>query len=403
MAEQFYVLITDVGLAKITNGLINNTKVDFTQMAVGDGGGSYYNPSSSQIKLVREVWRGPVGMVAIDEDDNNRVQIISPIPPNVGGFFIREVGLYDADGDLIIIAKQPETYKPAIENGSTKDLTIKLLIEVANASSIVMKIDPTVITATRKYVDDKVAEHYTKDTASTSKKGHVQLSDATNNASVILAATANAVKKVWDMATAKYSKPTAGIPKSDLTTAVQASLSKADSAVQDISGLAKLSDITSERVNALPTNSKLATDNPTDYNVGNFVFQLSGGINPEVIQGWLDSVGVDFGIVIGNLRARVEVTKYANITGYQEITFYNWSSSTGYRIYGTFQRASNFNTGWGSWRRLMDESGGQMAGILKAHPNTSYTVAQVRNVILSKVEPTDDMGNDGDVCHVYED
>ncbi|KYG90039.1 hypothetical protein A0U40_18675, partial [[Bacillus] sp. KCTC 13219] len=162
MAEQFYALITDIGLAKITNGLINNTKVDIVHMAVGDGGGSYYNPSTSQTGLVREMWRGPVGLVAIDEDNNNRIQIVSPIPPQQGGFFVREVGLFDADGDLIVIAKHPETYKPVADNGSTKDLTIKLLINVANASSIVMKLDPTVITATREYVDNKVAPISTK-------------------------------------------------------------------------------------------------------------------------------------------------------------------------------------------------------------------------------------------------
>lgn len=211
MSEQFYALITDVGLAKITNGLINDTQVDFVHMAVGDGGGSYYNPSTSQTGLVREMWRGPVGLVAIDENDSNRVQIVSPIPPNAGGFFIREVGLFDVDGDLIVIAKHPETYKPVANNGSTKDLTIKLLIDVTNATSIVMKLDPTIITATREYVDNKVAavntnliqleEDFTthKDkTATTTTKGHTQLSSATNSASEVLAATPKAIKDVFD-------------------------------------------------------------------------------------------------------------------------------------------------------------------------------------------------------------
>lgn len=400
---QFGTVITSIGLAKITNAQITQETVGIKHMVLGDGNGAYYTLSQSQTSLRREVWRGLIADEQRDPSNPNRIAFSAYVPSTAGGFTIREVGLLDTEDNLIAVSLYPEQYKPQLAEGVSDDLLLHFVLETSNASVVTLAVDPTIVIASRKYVDDKVAEHYTKDSASTSKKGHVQLSDATNSTSTVLAATANAVKRVWDMATLKYTKPAAGIPKADLATAVQTSLSKADSAVQDISGLAKLSDITSERVNALPTNSKLATDNPTDYNVGNFVFQLSGGINPEVIQGWLDSVGVDFGIVIGNLRARVEVTKYANITGYQEVTFYNWSSSTGYRIYGTFQRASNFNTGWGSWRRLMDESGGQMTGILKAHPNTSYTVAQVRNVILSKVEPTDDMGNDGDTCCVYED
>lgn len=218
MTEKFYTLVTDVGIAKITNGLINETKVDFTHMAVGDGGGSYYNPSSSQTALVNETWRGPVSIVNVDENSNNRLQIIAPIPSSIGGFFIREVGLYDVDGDLIVIAKHPETYKPIIDNGSTKDLLIKLLIDVANTASINLKIDPTIITATKKYVDDKAAivsgnltelderltQHLAHD-ASLTTKGHVQLSNATDSDDELKAATPKAVKQVYDLANSKQS------------------------------------------------------------------------------------------------------------------------------------------------------------------------------------------------------
>lgn len=157
MAEKFYTLLTDIGLAKVANAQITQEKIDFVEMAVGDGGGSYYNPSSAQTTLVGEVWRGPIGLVGIDETNNHWINIESAIPSNQGGFFIREVGLFDEDGDLVAVGKYPETYKPKIDEGSSKDLYVRMIIEVSNASSITLKVDPTIIIATRKFVDDKIA------------------------------------------------------------------------------------------------------------------------------------------------------------------------------------------------------------------------------------------------------
>lgn len=158
MAENFYTILTDIGLAKVANSQITQEKIDFVEVAVGDGGGSYYNPSSNQTSLVNEVWRGPIGLVGIDENNENWIKIESAIQANDGGFFIREVGLFDADGDLVAVGKYPETYKPKIDEGSSKDLYIRMIIEVSNAAAITLKVDPTVIIATRKYVDDKLRD-----------------------------------------------------------------------------------------------------------------------------------------------------------------------------------------------------------------------------------------------------
>lgn len=157
MAENFYTILTTVGHAKIANSQVTGQKVDLTEMAVGDGAGGYYNPTQTQTALRNEVWRGNIASVAVDENNPNWIVIEGVIPSSVGGFFVREVGIFDTAGDMIAIGKYPETYKPVTTEGSAKDLYIRMIIEVTNASAVQLKIDPSVIIASRKYVDDKVA------------------------------------------------------------------------------------------------------------------------------------------------------------------------------------------------------------------------------------------------------
>ena len=147
-------MLTNAGKAKIANATILNTKVNFSKIAVGDSNGSYYNPTEVQTSLVHEVWQGSVGNIKIDEHNSNWIVVESIVPPTVGGFMIREVGLFDENGDLLVIAKYPETYKPTANDGTVKDLVIKLVLEVANTSVVTLKIDPTVIVATKQDIID---------------------------------------------------------------------------------------------------------------------------------------------------------------------------------------------------------------------------------------------------------
>lgn len=156
MAENFYSILTAVGLAKIANAQVSGNKVDLTQIAVGDGGGTYYNPTQNDTQLKNEVWRGNIGSVEIDHENPNWIVIESYIPSSVGGFTVREVGIFDAEGDMIAIGKYPQTFKPSLEEGASKDLLLRMIIEVTNASAVTMKVDPSVIIASRKYVDEKV-------------------------------------------------------------------------------------------------------------------------------------------------------------------------------------------------------------------------------------------------------
>ncbi|WP_238915093.1 phage tail protein [Clostridium sp. YIM B02555] len=153
MSENFYTILTATGKAKLANSAVLGSKVNFKTLKVGDGNGSYYEPTESQTSLVREVWSGNVSSISVDENNPNWIVAETLIPATIGGFFIREAGIFDEDGDLIAISKLSETYKPVVSEGSIKDLCIKIVLEVSNVSSVTLKIDPTVIVATRKDID----------------------------------------------------------------------------------------------------------------------------------------------------------------------------------------------------------------------------------------------------------
>lgn len=153
MAEQFYTILTAIGKAKIANATALGNKVNFTTLKVGDGGGKYYNPTETQEDLINAVWQGNINSISVDKKNPNWIVIEVIIPSNIGGFVIREAGIFDDEGDLIAIGKYPETYKPKAEDGSTKDLIIKMILEVSNTSTVTLKVDPTVILATKKDIE----------------------------------------------------------------------------------------------------------------------------------------------------------------------------------------------------------------------------------------------------------
>lgn len=153
MAEQFYTILTNTGKAKIANSLPTGTKVNLTTLKVGDSNGTYYNPSETQTDLVHTVYTCNVTSVAVDTTNGNWINITAVIPSDQGGFTIREVGVFDDSGNLIAIGKYPETYKPTASDGSTKELYLKMTLEVSNSSSVTLKIDPTVILATKSDIN----------------------------------------------------------------------------------------------------------------------------------------------------------------------------------------------------------------------------------------------------------
>ncbi|NMF06506.1 phage tail protein [Clostridium beijerinckii] len=149
MAEKFYTMLTKLGRKKLSASAVSGSKVNFKTLKVGDGNGSYYEPSEDQTSIVKEVWSGNISAISVDKSNANWIVVETVIPAADGGFFIREAGIFDDAGDMIAITKLSETYKPTILEGSTKDLVIKIVLEVSNASSIDLKIDPNVVVATK--------------------------------------------------------------------------------------------------------------------------------------------------------------------------------------------------------------------------------------------------------------
>lgn len=152
MAEQFYSILTSLGKAELANSAALGNKVNFSKLQLGDGKGSYYNPSEDQTTLVNKLWEGNIGSVKIDDENANWVIIETVVPASDGGFYIREAGIIDDSGNLVAVSKMAETYKPLASEGSSKDLIVRVILEVSNASSVNLKIDPTVILATKKDV-----------------------------------------------------------------------------------------------------------------------------------------------------------------------------------------------------------------------------------------------------------
>ncbi|EAW1246549.1 phage tail protein [Salmonella enterica] len=158
MTVKYYAILTNQGAARLANATMLGSKLNLTQMAVGDANGVLPTPDPAQTKLINQKRIAPLNLLSVDP--NNQSQIIAEqiIPENEGGFWIREIGLYDDEGVLIAVANCPETYKPQLQEGSGRTQTIRMILVITNTEAITLKIDPSVVLATRKYVDDKVLE-----------------------------------------------------------------------------------------------------------------------------------------------------------------------------------------------------------------------------------------------------
>ncbi|MES4611664.1 MAG: phage tail protein [Ewingella sp.] len=158
MTAKFFALLTNQGAAKLANATALGTQLSLTQMAVGDGGGVLPTPYPAQTKLIGEKRRASLNSLSVDPANTNQIIAEQIIPEDQGGFWIREIGLFDQDNTLIAIANCPETYKPQLQEGSGRTQTVRMIIVVSSTDAVTLKIDPSVVLATRKYVDDKVIE-----------------------------------------------------------------------------------------------------------------------------------------------------------------------------------------------------------------------------------------------------
>ncbi|HBB1429536.1 TPA: phage tail protein, partial [Escherichia coli] len=206
--RKFKTVITDTGAKKLAQAAAPDGKpVRLTHMAVGDGGGALPTPDSKQTRLVHEVWRHTVNRVILDATHQNHIIAELVIPPETGGFWIREIGVFDEHGDLIAVGNTAESYKPTVAEGSGRAQTFRTILTVSSTATVALTVDNTMVMATVDYVDDKLKEHEQSrrhPDASLTAKGFVQLSSATNSDSETQAATPKAVKAAYDLANEKY-------------------------------------------------------------------------------------------------------------------------------------------------------------------------------------------------------
>ncbi|MDL7095450.1 phage tail protein [Escherichia coli] len=210
MSTKFKSVITTAGAAKLAAATVpGGKKVTLSAMAVGDGNGKLPVPDAGQTKLVHEVWRHALNKVSVDNKNKNYIVAELVVPPEVGGFWMRELGLYDDAGTLIAVSNMAESYKPELAEGSGRAQTCRMVIILSNVASVELSIDASTVMATQDYVDDKIAEHEQSrrhPDATLTEKGFTQLSSATNSTSEKLAATPKAVKAAYDNAEKRMQK-----------------------------------------------------------------------------------------------------------------------------------------------------------------------------------------------------
>ncbi len=154
MAEKFYTILTNIGKAQIANSGVMGSKVNFVKFKIGDGNGAYYEPTETQRDLIHTVYEGNITDIETDKENPNWMKINLMIPANVGGFMIREYGVFDADGNMLAVAKCAESYKPVAENGSTKELILRMILAVSNTKNVNMELDPTLVFVTKEELED---------------------------------------------------------------------------------------------------------------------------------------------------------------------------------------------------------------------------------------------------------
>ncbi|EES8742830.1 TPA: phage tail protein [Escherichia coli] len=262
--RKFKTVITDTGAKKLAQAAAPDGKpVRLTHMAVGDGGGTLPTPDSKQTRLVHEVWRHTVNRVILDATHQNRIIAELVIPPETGGFWIREIGVFDEHGDLIAVGNTAESYKPAVAEGSGRAQTFRTILTVSSTASVALTVDNTMVMATVDYVDDKLKEHEQSrrhPDASLTAKGFVQLSSATNSDSETLAATPKAVKAAYDLANGKYTAQDATTARKGIVQLSSATNSTSETLAATPKAVKAVMDETNKKA---PLNSPALTGTPT--------------------------------------------------------------------------------------------------------------------------------------------
>lgn len=154
MASKYYAIVTDLGTNKMLRAIKEGKKVNVTHIAVGDGEGEYYQPTADMTALKNELWRGEVNSCRISEESENLLIIESVIPSDAGGFTVREMAAFDEEGVMIAICNTPDTQKVRVSDGVAHELKLAIEVALSNTDSVQLIIDPNVVTATKKDIEE---------------------------------------------------------------------------------------------------------------------------------------------------------------------------------------------------------------------------------------------------------
>ncbi|STI84737.1 tail fiber protein [Escherichia coli] len=263
MTVKYYAILTNQGAARLANATMLGSKLNLTQMAVGDANGVLPTPDPAQTKLINQKRIAPLNLLSVDP--NNQSQIIAEqiIPENEGDSGSVRLVFMMMKVYSLRVANCPETYKPQLQEGSGRTQTIRMILVVTNTEAITLKIDPSVVLATRKYVDDKISEHEQSrrhPDASLTVKGFTQLSSAINSESETLAATPKAVKAAYDLANEKYTAQNATTTQKGIVQLSSATNSTSETLAATPKAVKAVMDETNKKA---PLNSPALTGTPT--------------------------------------------------------------------------------------------------------------------------------------------
>ncbi|ENF7815741.1 phage tail protein [Enterobacter soli] len=394
MTVKYKTVITKAGAIKLAAATVpNGKKVNFTAMAIGDGGGTLPVPDPNQTKLVNEVWRHALNKISQDRKNKNYVVAELLIPPETGGFWMREMGLYDDTGTLIAIGNMAESYKPALAEGSGRAQTVRMVIMVSDIESVELTIDTSTVMATQDYVDDKLAEHEQSrrhPDATLTAKGFTQLSSATDSASESVAATPKAVKAAYDLAKGKYTAQ-------DATTAQKG-----------IVQLSSSTDSTSESVAATPKAVKVINDdlNAVKKMLGTAAAADAATSDTDTTPKRLVPVGwMGLGAVSGVSFTDANQPNYncyfrmnaqglhgpvagapANIHQFQYDA--NAGQQIGYRagvVNAAMYHRSKVNAAWGNWLQVFDTEHPPTPEQVGAFPNSGSLLSSIFDIKSSNL------------------
>ena len=294
MAQKYKAVLTKIGAAKIAAATAGGTKINLTQMAVGDGGGTLPTPDPAQTKLIAEKHRAALNKVIVDPKHKNYLVAELVIPPEIGGFWMRELGLFDEVGDLIAVSNMAESYKPLLSEGSGRAQTLRMVVIVSDMDTVNLLIDGSTVLATQEYVDEKLLEHEQSrrhPDATLKEKGFTQLSSATNSDSEALAATSKAVKAAYDLANGKYTAQDASTAQKGI---VQLS-SATDSSSETLAATPKAVKAAYDKANEADKNAKTADDNAgkANQNANGRIAKDQNGADIPNKQAFIENLGLN--------------------------------------------------------------------------------------------------------------